>query len=110
THGVAYDPAGEGVLDRAEVELALISPVLGDVGQPQLVDVIGSEVPLDEVIVDRRSRTFPVLGALLPENGPPLVVVADPPRGPLAHDLTSLSGFAGEESVPELRVVAVSVQ
>ena len=35
-HRVAHDPAGEHVLDRAEIELALVGPVLGDVGQPQL--------------------------------------------------------------------------
>ena len=54
---VAHDPAGEHVLDGAEVELALVGlnssgPVLGHVGQPQLVDVIGGEVPLHEIIVD----------------------------------------------------------
>ena len=35
--GVADDPLGAGVLDRAEVELALGGGVLGDVGQPQQV-------------------------------------------------------------------------
>src|SRR5690606_37821053 len=43
--GVADDAAGEHVLDRAEVELALVGPVLGDVRQPQFVDVFGGEVP-----------------------------------------------------------------
>ena len=37
--GVADDPVGEDVLDRAEVELALAGAVLGDVGQPQPVRV-----------------------------------------------------------------------
>jgi hypothetical protein len=32
--GVAHDPVGEDVLDRAEVELALTGAMLGDVGQP----------------------------------------------------------------------------
>ena len=31
---VADDPAGEYVFDRAEVELALVGPMLRDVGQP----------------------------------------------------------------------------
>ena len=35
--GVADDPVGAGVLDRAQVELALAGGVLGDVGQPQPV-------------------------------------------------------------------------
>jgi hypothetical protein len=38
------------------------SPVLCDVGQPQFVDVIGGEVPLHEIVVDRRPGTLSVLG------------------------------------------------
>src|SRR5690606_16198342 len=49
---VAHDAAGEHVFDGAEVELALVGPVLRDISKPQFVDVIGGEVPLDEVVVD----------------------------------------------------------
>ena len=108
--GVADDPSGEHVLDRAEIELALVGPVLGDVGQPQLVDVIRGEVPLDQVIVHRRSRALPDLAALLPERRPPLVVPADPPRSPLAHPLTHGLHFAGEEPVAELGIIQVGVE
>ena len=60
--------------------------------------------------MDRRPRAFPVLAALLPEHGEPLVVPADPPRGPLAHLFTGLAGFAEEEPVAELGVIAVGIQ
>ena len=84
--------------------------MLRDVGEPQRVDVIGGEVALDQVIVDRWSRTLAVLAALLPQHGQPLVVWADPPRGPLAHLFTGLAGFAEEEPVAELGVIAVGIQ
>ena len=38
---VADDPVGEHVLDRADVELAFTCPVLGDVGEPQVVGGVG---------------------------------------------------------------------
>ena len=84
--------------------------MLCDVGQPRLVDVIGGEVPLHEIVVDRRPGTLSVLAAILPEHGEPLVVPADPPRGPLAHLFTGLAGFAEEEPVAELGVIAVGIQ
>ncbi len=40
---VPHDASGVGVLDRAEVELALAGVVLGDVGQPQPVRHLGCE-------------------------------------------------------------------
>ena len=107
---VADDPAGEHVFDGAEVELALVGPVLGDVGQPQFVDVIGGEVPLHEIVVNRRAGALPVLAALLTEHRPPLVVPADPPRRALTHLLTGLGGFVDQEPVAVLGVVEVSVQ
>jgi hypothetical protein len=55
SHGVADDPPAAGVLDRAEVELPLGGGVFGDVGQPQLVDLVGGEAAFDEVVVDRRA-------------------------------------------------------
>lgn len=40
-------------LDGAEVELALIGAVFGDVGQPQLVGPVCGELTVDEVVVNR---------------------------------------------------------
>jgi len=76
--GVAHDPVGVDVLDRAQIELALGGGVLGDVGQPQLVRLGGGEVPFDPVVVDRRAGPFAVLAAFHPERGPPVLVAADP--------------------------------
>ena len=109
-YGVAEDTTGERVLDGAEVELALVGPVLSDVGEPELVDVIGGEVAPDQVVVDRRSGVLTVLAALLAEGQPPLVVPTDLPRCSLAHHLASDGGFICEESVAERRVVAVGVE
>ena len=55
SHRVADDPPAAGDLDRAEVELPLSGGVLGDVGQPQPVDLLGGEGALDKVVVDRRA-------------------------------------------------------
>lgn len=75
--GVAHDPVGVHVLERAQVQLALTSPVLGDVTDPQLVRVLcGELVPGPallisdgaQVVVDRRTRLLAVAAALLPER------------------------------------------
>lgn len=55
-HRVADDLVAASVLDRAEVELALTGGVLGDAGQPQLVEPVGVELPGDQVVVDRWPR------------------------------------------------------
>lgn len=56
-----------------------------DVSQSRFVHLIGGEVPLHEVAVDRRSRQLTVPPSLLPDGGPPLVVSADAPGAALAH-------------------------
>ncbi|WP_280186702.1 MULTISPECIES: hypothetical protein [Nocardia] len=45
----------------------------------------------------------------LAEHTPPPVRKADPPRGPPGHRFTRRGGLVGEEPVPELRIVAMSV-
>jgi hypothetical protein len=47
------------VLDHAQVQLALAGVVLGDVREPLAVRCRGVEVPLDEIIVDRRAGFAP---------------------------------------------------
>jgi hypothetical protein len=44
--GVANDAGRAGVLDRTEVELAPAGRVLGDVGQPEPIGLLGGELPL----------------------------------------------------------------
>ena len=58
--GVADDPARVGVLDRAEVELALAGGVFGDVGEPQLVRSGRGEVALSTDTV-RAGLTYSAL-------------------------------------------------
>ena len=53
--GVAHDPVGVDVFDGAQVELALVGPVFGDVCEPQLIRRRRGEVPSDVVIVHGRS-------------------------------------------------------
>lgn len=95
---VPHDTAVKHVLDRAEIEPALVGPVLGDVDGPQFVDVISGEVAPDQVVVDRRAGPFPVLAPLLSEDGPPLVVTADPSRN--NADRTTSKASRASSSVP----------
>src|SRR5699024_11562455 len=109
----ADDTSRQHVLDGAEIELALVGGELGwgyvplarNVGQPQFVDVIGGEVTLDQAIVDRRSRALTILGPLLAEAGPPLVVSADSPCGPLGHHLTRFCVLADQVPGAQLGTV-----
>lgn len=81
---VSATASAEGVLDRAETELAFAGGVLGDVGEPQLVRTGGGEVTADQVVVHRRAG-LAALAALLAEHAPPAVVPADPPCSPVRH-------------------------
>jgi len=80
--GVAHDPPGTDVFHRAQVELSLVRAVLGDVRQPQLVEVARGEVALHQVVVHRRTGLLAVLAAPLAEHAPPAVIPTDPPCGP----------------------------
>lgn len=97
------DPPGYDVLDRAPIELPIGCPVLGDVGQLQLVRSAGGEVAGGEVIAHERARLLTVLGAILPERGPPAVVPVDPPRPALTHHLAGVFGLVDQEAVAELK-------
>jgi hypothetical protein len=63
-----------------------------------------------QVVVDRRSGLLRFAALGLAERRPPAQLRADPPRGPLGHDLASLACFVDQEAVAELRVVAVGVE
>lgn len=78
--------------------------MLGNVGESHLVQVISGEVPLEQIIVHGRAGVLTVFTPLLPEDGPPLVIPADPPHGPCAHDLTRGCGVIGEKPVAELGI------
>ena len=70
-------------------------------GPTHLVQVISGEVPLEQIIVHGRAGALTVFTPLLPEDEPPLVIPADPPHGPCAHDLTRGYGVIGEKPVAE---------
>lgn len=58
--------------------------------------------------MDRRAC---VLGpaAFLAEHAPPLIVPADPPRGPVDHPSTGIAGLVGQEAAAELQVVPMGI-
>ena len=109
--GVAHDPAGVDVLDRAQVELALAGGVLGDVGQPQLVR-------RRSAVKSRSTRSswaggpgfLPFLPRFLPNTLHQPWSRADPPHRPVTAGLAGVAGLVGQQPVAELRVVAVGVE
>ena len=108
--GIADDPVGAGVLDRAEVELALTGRMLGDVSQPQPVRDLGLELAADEVVVGGGVDLGRLAGLLLAEHRPPAVGRADLPHRPLADFEPGIVDFVGQEPVAELRIVPVGVE
>jgi len=104
---VADDPAREGVLDRAKVELALVRRVLGDVGEPQLVGSLRTERTANKVVVHRLpgSRPTPLPAG---EDREDAVGTAEPLHTVLARCDPMLRGeLVGDEPVAERRVVGV---
>lgn len=53
--GVAHDPLAQDVLDRAEIQLPFSREMLGNVGEPELVRPVGSEIAAGEVVMHGRS-------------------------------------------------------
>ena len=79
---VPHDPIGEGVFDRAGVELPFGGLVFGDVHEPELVHSVGgthlpgAAVLIDngaEIVMNGRAGLLPVPAPLLPERAPPAV-------------------------------------
>jgi hypothetical protein len=98
--GVADDPPGEDVLDRAEVELALGRGVFGDAGQPQRVRRGRGEHAVDEVVVHR--RTGPAGQALLlGKDRPDPLLRAQPGDPVLTCRQAAFAQLVGDEPVAE---------
>src|SRR6218665_3499615 len=53
---------------------------------------------------------FPFFPPFLPDPPPPAIGGPDPPRGPIRHHLTDITGLVGEEPMPELGIVPVGVE
>lgn len=94
----AHDPAREGILDRAEVELAVTGRVLGDIGQPQLVEVWCGE-RTDPVVV-RRWPSLTMQSAFLRMQGPEPVRRLQPPHSALGYLMAGRVKVVGDEPVP----------
>ncbi len=107
---VADDPVRVDVLDRTQIELALIGAVFGNVDEPQAIRLVRSEDAADEIVVHRRPRSPLLRAAFLAEDAPPLIGRADPPRCAVRHRLTRLAGFVGKNAIADLRVLAVGVE
>ena len=60
--------------------------------------------------MDRRSGLFTIFASLLPERTPPTVITADPPRSPVRHRLTGITGLIGQEPMPKLWVIVVGIE
>jgi hypothetical protein len=89
---VTYSCSRPHVLDRAQVEPAVGGPVLGYIGEPQLIGRICCEVAPDKIVV-HRWLDYAVLAALLSERAPRLVFRAGPLGGALGHRLTGIAGL-----------------
>jgi hypothetical protein len=77
-------------------------------GQPDRVGRLGAEVPLDEVVVHGRTRSFAV-PSLAGGRGPDPLLATEPPHPPLADLVAGALELIGEEAVAELAVLGVQV-
>ncbi len=96
------------IFDGAEVKLAFIGAVFGDVGQPDLVGGLGAELTLHEVVVDRWPRST-VQSSLLGEDRPDALLGTQPCDTVLAGKDPAPGKFVGDESVAERGVIGVNV-
>jgi hypothetical protein len=97
-------------LDRAEEELALPGPVIGDVGEPEQVGDVGLELTVHQILVRGRPGRPLLALDLLAESAEPVVVRADPPHRAVARRQPLLAGRITEEAITELRVLLVGVE
>jgi hypothetical protein len=93
--------------------------VLRDVGEPKFVRLVCGKHVTDppvlvdhgaEVVVDGRSGPATLASLGFPERAEPAVARRDPPCRPIRHDFARLCGLIGQQPVPELGVVLVSIE
>ena len=83
--------------------------MLGDIGQPDGVEVLGVEVALDQVVVDwwaglARQATF------LGEHRPDLVLLAEALHTVGASNMATTFKLISNEPIPEGRVVTMNIK
>lgn len=81
--------------------------MLGDVGQPDLIEALGGEITVHEVAVDRGPGTLGASATSVDrrDDRPPVTQPGDL-LATGAH--TSSVGFDGDEPVPELRIIVMA--
>jgi hypothetical protein len=84
--------------------------MFGEVGQPQLIRRLGSEVSAHQILMHWWARLAGLAPLLVPEYREPAVGRADPPRRARSHHLARIGGLVGQEPVAELRVITMSVE
>ena len=84
--------------------------MLREVGQPQLIRRLGTEVSAHQILMHWWARLAGLAPLLLTEYREPAVGRADPPRGSPIHRLPGVGSTIGQEPVSELRVTMVSVE
>ena len=84
--------------------------MLGDVGDPDQVRCARAELALEQVIVHRRTGPAGLATSPLPSGGRPQPLLrTQPPDPPLTSLLAGAFELVGQESVAELRVIAVRI-
>ena len=87
---------------------AMGGPVLGDVGQPELVWSIGGEVPLDKIVMDRRAGLAVEPPLLRVRREDPLGR-AKPPDPTLGGDEPEVSQVVSDEPIADGLVGLIDV-
>jgi hypothetical protein len=83
--------------------------VFGDVGEPDLINPVGVEDPVDVIVVDRRTRRLAAATTLAQDGRGDLLQRTEPVHPVLRRDVAGGPEFVGDEPVAELRIVGVDV-
>ena len=108
--GIAHDPVGEHVLDRAAIQLALTGPMLGDVGEPELVGRRGGEDPLHQIVVHRGAGLAALAAPAPTDRADDPVGRAHPPHAPLRRDEPEVGEVVSDQSIPERRLFGMQIE
>lgn len=96
------------VLDRAQVQLALVRAVLGDVSEPEPVGCRCGEVPLDQVVMNGRAG-LARQSAFLGEHRPDSLAATQPLDPVLTRGQALLLQLVCNEPLAERRVVPMHI-
>ena len=106
---VADDPVRPRVLDRAHVELALVGPVLGDVGEPELVGAPSAELASHEVVVHGRTGPQAPATAAVQHRGDAVLAAQTLDAVLRCDDPAFGTQLVGDEAVAEDGIVGMDL-